>query len=263
MPVDTTATNALFDQPTLWRTEAALALGLRGEARIAALSPGAAFPAALRSVLAALPARTRTIVDLGAGACGASEWLRTSTGATVYAIEPARGALLAARLAFPELRIIHGRADQTPLPGRFAEAVTMCGVLSLIHELDQVLDEVLRLLVPNGVFAIADLFANGDRTIVSGLNIFRSLESVRDRLGERGLVVIEVGCGAAAPHPVWAEVSDRVDAWIDEHCSDRPGYTEWTADKRHLNAHISAGDVLGGCLVATRQPTGRRYGLST
>jgi hypothetical protein len=57
----------LFDQPSLWRIEAAVSLGLVGDDLIAAVSPGPAFPAALRSLTLALPAAPRVIVDLGAG----------------------------------------------------------------------------------------------------------------------------------------------------------------------------------------------------
>ena len=212
----------------------------------------------LRSVLSALPAHTKTVVDLGAGGGGASEWLRRETGAAVYAVEPAHQALLAARSTFPELRLIEGCADRVPLRGGIADAVTMCGVLSLIAELDAVVEEVLRLLRSDGVFAVADLFVNGHRTAVSGRNVFRSLESMRDCLAAHGLTVVEVGCGATSPEPAWAHVSEQVDAWIEQHCSELPGYAEWKNDRQHLEEHIEAGDVIGGCLVASLAPNADR-----
>jgi hypothetical protein len=98
---------------------------------------------------------------------------------------------------------------------------------------------------------VADLFAGGDRTTVSGRNIFRSIEELGRRVTDRGFTVVEIGCGAPEPHPEWAEVSGMVDAWIERHCNGRPGYSEWEADRSHLEAHVAAGDVVGGSLVAT------------
>ena len=52
----------------------------------------------LHSFAASLEPRPNVIVDLGAGTGGVSEWMRISTGAAVYAVEPEDGARQAARL---------------------------------------------------------------------------------------------------------------------------------------------------------------------
>jgi hypothetical protein len=64
-----------------------------------------------------------------------------------------------------------------------------------------------------------------------------------------GLEPIEVGVGEATPDPRWSDISARVEAWIEEHCRDRPGFDAWSADRAHLAQHIENGDVLGGCLI--------------
>ena len=242
----------IFDQPSLWRIEAAHALGLGFDDMIAAMSPGPAFPAALRSLHAALTPRPNVIVDLGAGTGGVSEWMRLSTGATVYAVEPEDGARRAARLAFPHLHVLTGRADMTSLPGGCADAVVMSGVTSLMRDLGPAIAEVERLLTTSGRLAIADLFSSTTKTWCSGPNIFRSVEDLTRTLPRLGFIADSVGCGDPVPDPTWAAAAQAVDDWIEAHCANRLGYEVWIADRRHLRDHVRSGNVIGGCLVALR-----------
>ena len=242
----------IFDQPSLWRIEGARALGLGADDLIAAMSPGPAFPAALRSLQAALTPQPNVIVDLGAGTGGVSEWMRVSTGATVYAIEPEDGARRAARLAFPHLHVLAGRADLTSLPGGCADAIVMSGVTSLMSDLDPAIAEVERLLTTSGRLAIADLFSSTTKTWCSGPNTFRSVEDLTRTLPESRFNLASVGCGDPVPDPNWAAAAQAVDDWIDAHCANRLGYEEWIADRRHLRDHVRSGNVIGGCLVAQR-----------
>lgn len=242
----------IFDQPALWRIEAARALGLGVDDLIAAMSPGPAFPAALRSLQAALTPQPHVIVDLGSGPGGVSEWLRLSTGATVYAIEPEDGARRAARLAFPHLHVLEGRADLTWLPDGCADAVVMSGVASLMSDLGPAIAEADRLLTPSGRLAIADLFSSTTKTWCSAPNTFRSIDDLTRVLTALGFTAASVGCGDPVPHPIWAAAAQAVDDWIDAHCANRLGYDVWVADRRHLRDHVRSGDVIGGCLVAQR-----------
>lgn len=121
----------VFDRPALWRYEAAAVLGIDDADLPAAMSPGPTFPAALRAAVAAIPADpTTTVVDLGAGTGGASEWVRCSTGATIIAVEPAPRARLVARLLFPDLQVMDGSVEHVALPDGSADVVTMWGVSS-------------------------------------------------------------------------------------------------------------------------------------
>ncbi|HEY7625673.1 MAG TPA: class I SAM-dependent methyltransferase [Ilumatobacteraceae bacterium] len=242
----------IFDQPALWRVEAAAALGLDGEQLIAAVSPGPAYPEALRSLVLALPECPRLIVDLGAGGGGPSEWLRTTTGAAVYAVEPAPGARQAAQRAFPNLRVLDGRADDAPLPGGVADVVILSGVLSLLDDVEPVLEEVERILTTGGRVAIADLFSADSTTWSSGSNTFRSIEDLIATLRRRGFTVSNVGVGEPVPDPTWSAVAKAVDDWIDAHRSNRPGYEAWRSDRRRLGDLARSGKVVGGCLTATQ-----------
>lgn len=243
----------LFDQPSLWRWEGAACLGLTGHDLVAAMSPGPAFPAALRSLRSAMPESPQVIVDLGAGCGGASEWLRVSTGATVYAVEPAAGARLAATSAFPQLHVIEGRADETGLPGGVANAVLLSGVTSLLSDIGSVIEEVDRLLAPDGRVAIADLFTSSATTWCISPNVFRSIENLTRTLDHHGFGALSIGCGQPMPDPTWSAAAQAVDDWIDECCTGRAGYREWNVDRQQLRRHVRAGKLMGGCVIAVRR----------
>ena len=250
-----------FGAPVTWRAEAAEALGLSGEELSAAISPGAAFPAALRCMVDTMPWPIRTIVDVGSGVGGASEYLRRATGATVYAVEPSELARKTARRCFPNLRQVPGEAAQTGLPAGIADAVVLCGVLSLIAEPHGVITEAARLLSPVGHLAIADLFASGPLDQASPPNVFRTPASVIDLCATHGFAVVAVGCGAPTPDPAWSSVAALVDGWIVAACRDRDGYGAWHGDRSHLDRHISNGELVGGCIIVGRnQWVSRRRG---
>lgn len=246
------ALDRIFDQPTLWRLEAAQALGLDDADLTAAVSPGPAFPPALRSLRASLAKAPTAIVDLGAGGGGTSEWFRTETGVTVYAVEPAPGARLAAALSFPHLRVLDGRADHTPLPDGIADVVMLCGVISVRTDLGSVFEEADRLLAPEGTLAIVDLFSMGSTTWCSGRNVFRSVEHLDRTLRRCHFAMVSVGCGAPTPPPSWTEVSAMVDEWIHENCAGRDGYGQWDSHQQQLRRHVDNGTVIGACVAAER-----------
>jgi SAM-dependent methyltransferase len=249
----------VFDRPALWRFEAVAALGIDDADLPAAMSPGPTFPAALRSAVAALPDDIAHVVDLGAGAGGASEWVRLATGAEVHAVEPAPRARLAAQLLFPEIHVVDGSAAWAPLDGGCADLVTMLGVVSLLDDLTPALTEAARLLGGRGHLVIADLVSASATSWSDADNRFRSVEDLEATVHAHGFVVDTVGCGAVAASGRWGEVAERVDRWIESNCVDRPGYQRWWADKDKLRALARDGQVLGGVLVA--HPSSQRMSV--
>jgi SAM-dependent methyltransferase len=162
-----------------------------------------------------------------------------------------------AQRCFPLLQQVKGEAAWTGLPTGSADAVVLCGVLSLISEANAVLDEAARLLSPTGHLAIADLFEAGTRDRRRGPNVFRTPENVIDLCADHGLGLITVGCGAPTPDRRWSSIAAQIDEWIVRECRDRQGYDSWCFDRSHLAGHIARGELVGGCIVvAAKQLSG-------
>ncbi len=244
----------VFDRPALWRYEAAAVLDIEEADLPAAMSPGPTFPAALRAAVAAIPSDVTTVVDLGAGTGGASEWVRSATGAAVIAVEPAPRARLVARLLFPELGVMDGSADCAPLADASADAVTLWGVSSLLRDLRPVLAEASRLLRDGGHVIIADLVSASQDSWSDADNSFRSIEDLELTLLSAGFSIVSIGCGHATLADHWGDVAHRVDDWIEHHCTERDGFERWRDDKQKLADLSSDGAVLGAVLVARRAP---------
>jgi SAM-dependent methyltransferase len=242
----------MFDEIGPLTATAAIELGFDAEARRAATSPGPSFPRVLRTLADAVPKRPdATIVDLGAGLGGASTWLAAETGARVLAVEPAAGARWGARRLFPDLDVRPGSAARSGLPAGIADAVVLLGVISLLDDLGSVLAEARRLLGPDGVVAIADMFIDGDGLERSGVNTLRSLSVTRRALADAGLELVAAGCANdASPDEAWRRRADDVKQWLVHHHGHDPAVEGWIADQRQLADWIDGEHVFGACLVA-------------
>lgn len=242
----------VFGAPLRWRAQAALALGLGGEELLGGVSPAAGCPGSLAAVLdhVTRDGLPETIVDIGAGVGGIGEWFRRRTDATVTAVEPLSDARLAAQYLFGSLDVRSGSADATGLEGGTADAVVMCGVLSLIDDQDAVLAEAHRIARPGATVAIVDLFSADGGVIDSEPNVFRDVDHVADALERHGCTVQDIVRSDHILEPAWASAARRVDHWIHRNCHDHPSYPAWSADKRHLREHLESKVVTACCIVA-------------
>jgi len=258
LPAPDPAVADLFDRPARWRGAAILALGLEGEERVAAASPGAGFPSALRSLADGLQLGPGdVVVELGAGLGGVGAWLRARTRADVYAVEPADGSRAMAGELFPELRACADVADLHLGPGT-VDAVVLAGVLSLVQDADGLVAAASSLLRPGGRLGITDVVPlNGSHEVtVSEPNVVRAAPVLAGLLARHGLAVVHVGHGPFAPSPLWRAIAGRVDARVaDEHAGDE-ALVALEADRAHLRRLEE--DLELGCvaLVAVRHAGG-------
>jgi hypothetical protein len=241
--------STVFDEPVRWRLDAARAMCFSKVQLIAALSPGPAFPAALRSVTSALPPDIHSWLDVGAGGGGASEWWRCATGAEVTAIEPSPTSRDVATTSFPQLDVRPGTVDLDGWDSTSADVISMCGVLSLLPDARAPIARSREVARSGGHLVIADLFAAGQDAEI-GPNHFRSIASVCELVVDLGATVVHVGAGSAQPSPEWRAAPKLVDQWICAHCADQPGFTTWSDDVEHLREVAERGLVIGGCVVA-------------
>jgi SAM-dependent methyltransferase len=248
----------LFDEPASWRAEAVRSLGLRGEDRVAATSPGAAFPDLLAVVAdhSGL-APGHLLVDVGAGLGGASAWLGRRTGAEVVAVEPAWGSAANACQLFPDLEVAVGTGDDLPLRSGVARAVTLLGVLSLVDEAGPTLAECHRLLAPGGTLGVADLFGvvapGGVLHPAGSVNTFRSIEAVVAELVGAGFGLVHVEAADAGAETSWQRVGRRVDDEVDRGHGGDPGYADWLADGEALGRRVARGEVEAAAIIGVRR----------
>jgi SAM-dependent methyltransferase len=247
----TTDASAVFSSSAGWRADVVADLPLTDEGRAAALAAGPGFPAALRSIVAAMGlAACDTVVDLGAGVGGASAWVMASTGAQVIAVEPEPDARRAARELFPELTVTDGRGDSIGMPDDSVDGVMALGLFSLLDELWPTVLETKRLLRPGRCIGVIDLFATSTHVHREGPNTFRSIPRVLNTLGDAGFEVVDVGCGSVTPPNEWQALSTAIDLLVRERYRDDPAFAAWDSDQQHLGRMIEDGTVMCGSLVA-------------
>jgi phosphoethanolamine N-methyltransferase len=243
----------LFDLPAQWRGAAILALGLAGEQRVAAASPGAGFPAALRSLEAGLALQPGDrVVDLGSGLGGVAEWLRVRTGAVVHAVEPAHGSRTVAALLFPELSH-HASVAELDLAPRTVDAVVLAGVVSLVHDVDALLATAADVLRPGGRLGITDVCPLGEAEVtVAGPNVLRDVPVLARHLAAGGFSVTHVGQGPFAPSAEWQAVAQRVSERMAAEHADDDELRLVEADRAHLDRLREQHDLGSVTLVAVR-----------
>ena len=236
----------VFGEPSVWRLEAILRLGLRGEELMAGASTGVGYPIALDPIISGLRLGPRCrALDLGAGLGGVSQWIAWSTGADVVALEPEWSAAAGARRLFPGISVVQAEAVVSPFSAGSFDAVTLLGVVSLVDDLPPLISEVVRLLRPGGRVGLSDLCTVNEPIVTEpdSPNTFRSGKRIADELERAGFLLTEIAGGNADVATRWDDASRRVD---DELAARRRGtkaYEIWAEDRRRLRAMIEGGDL--------------------
>jgi len=100
-----------------------------------------------------------TVLELGPGAGGNLAQYHEDVrwiGVEPKAANRERTRRTAARLGWPSVRVLAGRAEQLDLPDDSVDAVAATFVLCSVGDLDAVLAEVLRVLRPGGRYVFAE-----------------------------------------------------------------------------------------------------------
>lgn len=187
-------------------------------------------------------------LDVGGGAGGIASWIERSYDQRVVVIDPATASVGAAKGLFGELMVAVGSGERLPVRDRSVDVVLLNGVISLLDDAGPVLDELQRVLRPDGRVAVTDIWSTTADTFIEGPNTFRSLEDFDRSLRDRGLGTVHAAV-ADTSTGWWASAGEQVDDEIVTRHSADAGFDEWVADRRHLEEIISAGRVVAAGLV--------------
>ena len=247
-------TMELFDDPSEWRTNVVVEQGLEGEERCAGASTSAAMPQLVDHLLDVLGTATPgTGLDIGGGLGPLSEWLMQRTDHRVVPVDPSEASCRGARRLFG-LASVRAGASTLPFATGSCSVTVLNGVVSLLDDLGSAVAEAARTTRPDGIVAVADLTASGDRRVASGNNHFWAADDVAAALEQAGCVVEYLACCEPGIGE-WASVQQAVDDEIRRRYSDAPGFEQWRDDGARLRALIDAGTIGATSIVARRTTT--------
>jgi SAM-dependent methyltransferase len=203
------------------------------------------------------------VVDVGAGLGGPAAWLQATTGRRVLALEPSGASAAAARQLFPGLPVVHAVAEELPLRGAAAGAVTMLGLLSVLDDVGAALVEARRVVRDGGILAITDYVAPDDarrlRAALPGGTTAQLPADLLRQLAAAGWDVVHVELGAPRSDDLWQKVRSRVEARVRRYVFERPhgrpaacpvAYRRERVARRRFSAAIEAGHVHRATVIA-------------
>ena len=165
--------------------------------RVRAEAYGSSFEYAL---LRALPPREWTIADLGCGT-GAFTLELAKTGARIVGVDQSAAMLRVARRsmkAFDNVELHQAGLEALPIPDGRCDVALLVLALSYVAQVEPVLREAFRILVPGGRLLVVDAYAHGDE------QFRRKLGQARPGIDHRWLcgALVELGfdrAGADGP----------------------------------------------------------------
>jgi SAM-dependent methyltransferase len=95
------------------------------------------------------------VLDVGSGS-GELLDLLSRAGAVATGIDPAPGMVELARARVPGVPVLHGRAERLPWPDGSFDVVTAVNALQFADDTMDALAEIVRVLVPGGLVAVAN-----------------------------------------------------------------------------------------------------------
>lgn len=201
------------------KAELTLSMNLSMEGRMAAASPGPAFPGVLELLWSILrPKAGIRVVDLGAGLGGPSAWMQAQ-GAAVTAFELEPDCVAGGQALFPALDLRCGDAESVPLDCH--DAVTAFGLLSLSADPTALLRSIARRLGAvsrdrHTWIASVDLVATGTSPVATSRNCFVPVEALANAL-PGWTTVLHHSIGDSDRSTLWHDVSNAVSSAVRLH----------------------------------------------
>lgn len=108
-----------------------------------------------------------TVLDLGCGRGATVNYLREKYHITAVGIDPSEKMLAAAKVNFGDAGFFLGKGEELPFEDESFDCVFAECTLSLMDGLDNVIEQVNRVLKENGWFVITDVYARNPKAVVN------------------------------------------------------------------------------------------------
>jgi arsenite methyltransferase len=205
----------------------------------ATLRPGGLALTRRALAFCALPAGAR-VLDIGCGIGATAHYLRRNCRLKACGLDRSTGMLGHARQRNPGLPLIQGEATHLPIRDRRLSAVMCECVLSLVEDTDAAWREFHRVLAPDGLLVLADVYARapehaGSLTPLPGTCCLKgaaSREDLLDRMQQFGFTLL-----------VWEDHSEalkRLAAQLVFACGSLQAFWETTGAGACVNMYPAA-----------------------
>jgi SAM-dependent methyltransferase len=247
---------AEFDTLAEWTAEVALELG--PDYHLPAACRGSGSPASLRWFLERLAVtRHDRMLDCGAGVGGPAGFAADEVGVRPVLSDPAAGACRAAARMF-DLPVVQA-ASELPFASGSLDVVWSLGVLCTVPDQPQLLEELSRVLTPQGRLGLLVFVARQAPLAEQPAgNNFPTEDGLRAMLaGARLRVENSASAGDFQQVPtLWQQRADAVDAELDRRHGHDPAWRTAQQQSELIGRLLATGDVTGTMITARRVPEG-------
>ncbi len=134
--------------------------------------------------LSGLPKHSK-IVDIGCGNGASFDNISNDFGFEVIGIEPSSA------MSVEDSRILRGRAEATGLGDSSADGVLCECALSLCEDISLALNEFFRILIPNGLLLLSDMYSKTVDSLGTGAiyNLY-CISTLKSRLSDSGFRIL-------------------------------------------------------------------------
>lgn len=251
--INTEPVDEVFDAPSRWRARIVDDLGLTGDARCAGVSTSAAMPAVLEPALAAIRrAPDGIVLDLGGGLGSTAAWLQTSSGRACIVVEPSFTSCRMVGETFASLTAVCGDSAAVPVADAGSAVCVLNGVVSLVEDLDELVDEAARVLCNQGSSRSPTRWphptvTSTDRARTSFVPSMSSADTTSDRVSTSSQrTMCDRGPGT------WGEIQEIVDDEIERRHRRDPGFATWMRDHTRMRDLVARDVITSGYVVAVR-----------
>ncbi|MGH2751077.1 MAG: class I SAM-dependent methyltransferase [Actinomycetota bacterium] len=242
-----------FGRHAGWIVEAIETLGLDA---LPAACRGAGDPTLFGLLADAMEARPGALVlDVGCGIGGPGAWLATERGCEVVGIDVMKEPVRGSRRLFPQIRTLVATARSLPFPTATFDASWAIGVLETIAHKSEALNELARVLVPQGRLA-AYTFVSATSGIVDSpmADRFQPLDTLVEDFRRGGFTILTVEPSTLARPPAdWRKAQELVQAHASRLHRDDPTREVVDRELHKFGRLYATGEIKAWVIVGAKE----------